>query len=77
LLSAFEQSLRQGCKDEPEWRREHGKLYAEPPSVKQARREEVRRAVQNGEPRSAVMSADSVSALLASMTATDAKYGAL
>lgn len=67
LCAAFEANVRANCKDESEWLRERGKLYAPPRGLA--------KPGPQGRPRVAAMDATSVSALLAGMAAEDAMYG--
>lgn len=81
MLSAYEVTLRQGCKDEAAWRRIHGQIYAEPKEVRDERRRATVTAAQQRRTRpeqeqSGRPSADDVEAMLARMAAQDAQYGA-
>jgi hypothetical protein len=80
LLAAYESTLKQGAKDEAGWRRVHGQLYAEPKEVKRERVAAERAAAQQGRqtaaqrPAAGAMTLDSVEALLASVSAGDARF---
>lgn len=74
MLAAFEASVRRSCKDEAEWRRRHGEIYAEPREVRDARRAAALSGSRAAEPQR--MSVDAAEAMLARFAASDSMYGA-
>jgi hypothetical protein len=79
MLAAFEVSLQRSAKDESEWRRTHGQIYAEPATVREERRAAARQAARDGAAGRATggsgMSAGDATALLARFAASDAAFG--
>lgn len=73
MLAAFETQVRKGCKDEAEWRRRHGEMYAEPPEVRRERLAAERRGRRAAQPQK--MSVGDAEALLARFAASDAQFG--
>lgn len=73
LLAAYESTLRQGCKDDAEWKRIRTRLYAEPDDVRKSRVTAARQG--RAAPARGAMTADSVAALLGAAAAEDAMYG--
>lgn len=81
MLSAYEVTLKQGCKDEAEWNRLRGQLYAEPKEVRDRRRADTVAAAKNRQApsrgaASGRMSAGDAEAMIARLAAADARYGA-
>ena len=71
LLAAYEALLRQGAKDEADWRRTRNKLYAAPREERTAGRPRTARP----EPRRGGMTLESAQALIGSADAEDALFG--
>jgi hypothetical protein len=71
LLAAFEATLRQGAKDEADWRRTRNKLYAAP----REERAPGQRRPARPEPRRGGMTLEAAQALIGSADAEDALYG--
>lgn len=76
MLAAYEAAMRRGAKDEAEWKRVHAQLYAEPPQVRQQRREDARKRAARGlpPPPAVGMSVGDAEAILARFQAADARY---
>jgi hypothetical protein len=74
MLAAFETSIRKSSKDDADWRRKRGELYAEPKEIREARRRAAASGTQEQAPER--MSVDDAEALLARFAASDALYGA-
>ena len=71
LLAAYESTLRQNCKDEAEWNRLRGQLYAEPTEV---RKERVRAGRAAPAAARVGLTADAVAALLGSAAEQDRQF---
>lgn len=71
LLAAFEAALRQGAKDEADWRRTRNKLYAAPREERTPGQQRAARA----EPRRGGMTVEAAMALVGSADAEDALFG--
>lgn len=71
LLAAFEAQLRQGAKDEAEWRRTQGLLTAEPKEVRDERRAAARAGAPPAAGRTTV---DDAEAMIARFALADAMY---
>lgn len=76
MLAAYEAALKQGAKDESEWNRTRGKLYAPPrvPLNRPARSARKSQAPAEG-PGSRGLELVDVNALLARVAADEARYG--
>lgn len=72
MLAAFEVTMRQGAKDEAEWRRQDGAMRAVPKEVRDQQRKAGRAAGRR--PLSGGMSVDDAEAMLARFAANEAQY---
>lgn len=69
LLAAYEVQIRQGCKDDAEWKRTEANLTREPEGVRRERRRNPGAGPPPGR-----MTVEDAEAMLARMEAADASY---
>ena len=76
LLSAFEAAMQRSAEDEASWKRTRAAFYQEPPAVRQARQEALRKVPDGpAQPSRVAMSGGDLSALLAAVAQEDAALG--